>query len=472
MLSTASPEDLLRPLTFGLLEAAIGGWEMAERRTLGTAPLVFKPSEPPKGSDPGGTSGPATKAPKGPPVSALLDAFAEWARTSGGWKAGGEAQALASLRLFLECCGDRPADSDGHADGDTFRATLRQLPTTYRKSAKEKDRPLAELIAEADARGAARIVDKTVKRHFWAVSRFFAFLMETGRLPRNADNPGRGFSFNLKGAARKQRDMWAGEELRKLFASPVWTGCHSYQRSRPGNHVIRNSLFWLPLLGLFHGNRLEEFAQLHREDVGREDGVLFLRITDEGGRQLKNEQSRRKVPLHPELIRVGFLEYVADTAPHPQDRLFPDLQPAGPDQKLGFGFSKRFSHYRKAIGVRRRGLDYHSLRHGVTTALYEAEVNEGWIDLISGRESGGESRRRYLKGVRLSLLRGAIDRVRWPEVNLSHLYVREAGDENWPGVAAVVEHDTGNITGDIYTAGSPDALKRACVRAVRLPAGA
>ena len=45
------------------------------------------------------------------------------------------------------------------------------------------------------------------------------------------------------GAARKQRDMWSGDELRLLFESPVWTGCHPFFRSRPGTEILRDSLF-------------------------------------------------------------------------------------------------------------------------------------------------------------------------------------------------------------------------------------
>ena len=265
------------------------------------------------------------------------------------------------------------------------------------------------------------------------MSRFFAFLIETGRLPKNADNPGRGFTFNTRGPARKQRDMWSGDELRKLFTSPIWTGSHPFFRSRPGDTIIRDALFWLPLLGLFHGNRLEEFAQLRREDVARADGITYLRITDEDGRQLKNEQSRRDVPLHPELIRIGFLDYVAQATTRPQDQVFAELRPGGKDRKLGYYFSKQFSAYRKAIGVRRRGLDYHSFRHGVTTKLYQADVSEAWIDLLTGHDQGGgESRRRYLKGVPLPQLRGALERVGWPELDLSALYMREVRDERWP----------------------------------------
>jgi integrase len=427
------PESLLRPLTYGLLEATIQGWEIAERRTLGTEPLVFAPTPPSAGPANPDPSSPAPPAkPPGPLASSLLEDFAAWARTSGGWRGNAENQAKGSLGLFLEICGDKPIERYTRADADTFRTTLRKLPSIYRKSARDREKPIAQIIAEAGSRNAPRLAEKTVKRHFWALSRFCAFLMETGRLPRDADNLGRGFTFNTKGVTRKQRDMWTGEELRRLFASPVWSGCHPFFRARAGDQIIKDALFWLPLLGLFHGNRLEEFAQVRRGDIGRADGVWYLDITDEDGRQLKNEQSRRKVPLHPELIRVGFLDYVAETTASPKDQVFPELKPGGKDQKLGYYFSKEFSRYRESIGVRRRGLDYHSFRHGVTTKLYEAGVSEAFVDLLTGHESGGESRRRYLKGISLPQLRAAIERVQWPEVDLSRLYLREVGDERWP----------------------------------------
>jgi integrase len=430
------PEALRGKLALGVLEVHVHLLEEMRRRCTGEVPLVFDPSAPQSPSAgpipaTGGASAAPPTRPVAPAASTLIEAFGDWGRRSGGWRAGGENQAKVSLVLFLEVCGDKPIDGYSRADGDRFRSALRSLPTTYRKSPKDREKPLKAIIAEADATGAPRIGEKTVKRHFWAVSRFFAFLTETGRLPSDVDNPGRGFSFNTKGSARRQRDMWTGNELRTLFASPVWNGCHPYFRSRPGDRVIRDSLFWLPLLGLYHGNRLEEFAQLRRSDIGQANGIWYLDITDEDGRQLKNEQSRRWVPLHPELIRIGFLDYVAETAKHPRDQVFPDLNPGGKDRKLGYYFSKKFSAYREAVGVRRRGLDYHAFRHGVTTKLYEADVNEGWIDLLTGHESGGESRRRYLKGIPLTQLRAAIERVTWPEVDLSHLYQRTEGDEAW-----------------------------------------
>lgn len=86
-------------------------------------------------------------------------------------------------------------------------------------------------------------------------------------------------------------------------------------------------------MGLFHGNRLEEFAHLQRGDIGQEDGVWFLHITDDAERRLENAQSRRKVPLHSELIGIGFLDYVAGITTAPEDPLFPELKPRGRDGK-------------------------------------------------------------------------------------------------------------------------------------------
>src|SRR5262249_34536831 len=141
--------------------------------------------------------------------------------------------------------------------------------------------------------------------------------------------PAHGFEFPAKRRTGKKRISWEGDILGQLFRSPVWTGCHPHYRSQAGTEIIRDDRFWLPILGLYHGNRLEEFAQLRREDVQNDGGIRYFNITDEDGRQLKNEQSRRRVPLHPEVSRVGFLTYVFEIAPSRSDRVFPLLRPGG-----------------------------------------------------------------------------------------------------------------------------------------------
>ena len=81
---------------------------------------------------------------------------------------------------------------------------------------------------------------------------------------------------------------------------------------------------------------LKSFAQLHREDVKQEDDIWYLDINDDGEKQIKNAQSKRRVPLHPKLKAMGFLQYVKSTAPNVGDRVFPKPRPGGPDNKLGY----------------------------------------------------------------------------------------------------------------------------------------
>jgi integrase len=261
-----------------------------------------------------------------------------------------------------------------------------------------------------------RLTAKTRKRHFSALGRLFHHLKEHSLV---AENLARGFSFPRKGRANKKRQMWAGDALRKLFESPVWRGCRSKsRRSAKGDLVIRDDKYWLPLLGLFHGNRLEEFAQLRREDIKTDDEIVYFYINGEGGRQIKNEQSTRRVPMHRVVIELGFIEYVQAVAPNADDLVFPELLPGGPDQKLGFYFTKWFSKYRRDVGLYEKGLDYHSFRHGVTTKLFAANVSVPVVDELTGHEGSGTSSKVYKKDLPLPVLKAAIDAIEWPEVRL------------------------------------------------------
>jgi integrase len=190
----------------------------------------------------------------------------------------------------------------------------------------------------------------------------------------------------------------------------------------------------LPLLGIYHGNRLEEFAQLHRADVRCEEGIWFLDINDEGDKRVKNEQSKRRVPLHPELMRLRFLDYVEKAAPNPNDRVFPLLQTGGPDQKLGYYFTKWWSRYRRDVGVYEKGLDYHSFRASVTTKLAEAGVSLEVRNELLGHEGKSTDERNYQKGFSLKFLAEAIGSVAWPEVRLQGHVDTADGDNNVSGL--------------------------------------
>jgi hypothetical protein len=106
------------------------------------------------------------------------------------------------------------------------------------------------------------------------------------------------------------REPFTTAELKLLFAAPVFT---KGERPVGGRGV---AAFWLPLIGLFSGARQSELAGLSvadvRTDVPSNVTALFITRDRERGKRVKTRQSERAVPVHPELVKLGFLDYVQD----------------------------------------------------------------------------------------------------------------------------------------------------------------
>lgn len=401
------PEEYRTALGMGILAANVELLERVQARVVGhdwadSAPAV----------DPS----PALSEEVGVTFSEFAKDYVEFAVKEHAWKRQTKAQSEKTFALFQEWSGDRPLKGYTRRDTGAFFEMLRKLPAMYGKDKKWRGLTLKEIVEGSKEDQAERLSMKTIKRHFSALGGLFSHAVRLGHY--DGANPAHGFDFPTKGRANAGRVMWEGESLRKLFASPVWTGCHPHFRTQAGKEIIRDDKFWLPLLGLYQGNRLEEFAQLRREDIKQQDGIWFFDITDGDGRQLKNEQSKRHVPLHPQIEKLGFLEYVAKLPDDPKAMVFPELKPGGPDNKFGFYFSKWFTAYRRSIGLYQNKMDYHSFRHGVTTKLFAAGVQPTIVDELTGHEGKGTSASVYNKGAPLKDLKEAISKVQWPEVQI------------------------------------------------------
>lgn len=421
-------------LSLGLLEANLKYLLEARKRSLGQVSMVLDDDPEPSASGsaiiplPAATALPA--APTVPTFSELVTAFAAWRKAS-GVRGHTLAQDRPTLRFFQELAGDRPVNTYGRGDVTRFLSKIQEFPANYGKSPADHERSAVEIIAQANAANAKRLSAKTAKRHLSVLSRFFKYCVDQGfvSMAQATELTVKHEFSGGSGPARNQRDAWTIEELKTLFASPVWTGCHPFFRSQPGPTVIRDAKFWLPLLALFHGSRLEEFADMRRQDVGRDGDVWFVSITDEE-RRVKNENALRNVPLHPEMIRMGFLEYIEKIAPDPADPLFPDIEPQGPDGKRGPRITRWFVNYRREIGIYRRGVAMHAFRHTANTRLrdqitdYQQERQVAYM--LGHSQGGGEGRERYDKGPGLRAASETLKLLRYPELDLSHLYVTDA----------------------------------------------
>lgn len=362
--------------------------------------------------------------PAGPILSAVAKKFRDEQIKIRAWENQTANQASKSFDLFIEINGDLPIDSYTREHAAQFKEKAQSLPADYGKAAIYRDLSVDEIIAKYKARPAAGrgalLSQKTVKRHFSALSTLWDSLITKGR---QKENIFRGFKFGNSKRPNEQREMWAEADLQRLFATPLWRGCRSEgRRTTPGKLIIRDEKFWLPLIAVFSGLRQEEICQLHVEDIREEDGIRYFDINSRPPRQLKNRSAVRRVPIHDELVRLGLLDHIECMKRAHEERIFPNLKPGGADGRLGHGYTKWFTRYRRDAKVYRPKLDFHSFRHTATTLLQRAEVSVPLVDELTGHAGVGETAR-YTKGLGLKKLHEAVNKISIG-VDLQHLYPR------------------------------------------------
>jgi hypothetical protein len=162
---------------------------------------------------------------------------------------------------------------------------------------------------------------------------------------------------------------------------------------------FKDALGWFIALGIYTGMRQEEIAAIKKGDVLKQHGIWFIVIP-----KAKTPAGVRAVPLHPELMRAGFLKYVDSC----KDSVF------GVD---GETIAKRFPEYRRApkVKVTRDRVVFHSLRKSFTKRLERSDVPAD----TAGRLLGHKGMRSFTydvynpDGPELKQLKAAIDKVRY-----------------------------------------------------------
>ena len=289
--------------------------------------------------------------------------------------------------------------------------------TVYRKPLKEITR--RDIIAYRDALLEAGQCAITAARKVGILKAVFNAGVNYEMLENNpADNVRTAIS-----RGRKSRVAFTSDDLTRIFNSEIFTA--GLLPKGAGRHAA----YWLPLLALFTGARVEELAQLLVEDVHLVEGLgHYLNITDEAAHShLKNSASRRRIPLHPVLVACGFIDYV--TTIKPAKFLFPDLKP-NPRNKLGGYFSNFFSGYlRNKVGITDSRKVFHSFRHTFKDVCRAVGIEEAVHDALTGHTSPSVGRKYGNELYPLEPLFEAIECFEIADLDLSHLFTRPFAKE-------------------------------------------
>ena len=152
------------------------------------------------------------------------------------------------------------------------------------------------------------ISDKTINKYLSALGSFCNYLRQNGFI----DDDVIGGLYLKLDRSRKVVFPYNDEQLKMLFLSPLFHSCGGDKREHePGVIKCRDWRYWLPLIALYSEARLGEIAQLLVKDVLEKDGHWCFHICKDGEIQksVKTAGSERIVPIHPELISLGLIDY-------------------------------------------------------------------------------------------------------------------------------------------------------------------
>lgn len=179
-------------------------------------------------------------------------------------------------RLQESLGGDLPVHQISKRDVVRFRDQVCKLPA--RPTHAQRRMPVLELVEVAEREregiGRPRLTSKTVKKWLDHLGAMFRYGLANELC---SANPIAGVKPPKERDPEPPRRPFGQDELRLIFASPLYQGhAGDAYRCNPGVQIIRDSKFWLPLLGLYTGCRREEMAQARAADVKSEDGITLL----------------------------------------------------------------------------------------------------------------------------------------------------------------------------------------------------
>ena len=380
-------EDPSRRLMAGqLLEAQVAYFDAVEARQQGA--VVKAPDASPL----------PLSAPSGQPSGRTVDDLIT-AYTADKATAHGEGVVMKRYRHIFAALREllgpqRVVSTLTRADGRAVRDFLATVPKHAGK--KYPKLSLREAVAAGARDEAPKLVPKTVASYMQNLNAMMNWAAAEEWIERNP------FS-GLVGRAESQAERrgYTADELDRLFVSLIpLKGLTPWQ-------------FWLPALALYTGARLNELAQLRVEDVVEVEGTPCIRISpytaeglQSGDKRVKTAGSKRTVPLHADLVALGFVEFARGRGKGPA-RIFYEL-PEGPNGGYSHEASRWFGKHLGRTGVKRPGLVFHSFRHTFRDAARDGGVPDPVAEALGGWSSRKVSDQ-YGSRTRIKPFKSAVD---------------------------------------------------------------
>lgn len=339
---------------------------------------------------------------------------------------------LRQQRMILECfawmTGNRELGSYDHRDVERYVQRLLLIPArgfrfgtlkqgNMSRPFEEVQKELPQLTPELE-----RSL-KTVNRDLSTMSTVAKHLERSAWKPRIPGAVVMNFAAATMAIPQEDtselRPPWEKEQLECLFRSPLYCGGGPGKKRLKADslnpQVWHDAAYWAPLIWYYTHACREEVCGLEIADVIIDHPVPHIYIRDNLTRGRDGEKGgekrlarKRKIPLHSEIIRLGFLDYVEAIRAEGYVALFPELY-LFKTKRGGAQFYDRawrymvqwiFDRMEVKVNDKGKGPDIHSIR-ALGSSFYEVDgVNEIMRADIMGHARSGTNAKHYSKRIK------------------------------------------------------------------------
>lgn len=231
--------------------------------------------------------------------------------------------------------------------------------------------------------------------------------------------------------AEDKRPPFSLDQIKAFFASAFYESC-APDAPIPYGKPDREWRYWLPLLSIFTGARPNELCQMLPGDVKcSATGTWYLDVVasfddddlgiTQPGKTLKTATSRRKIPIHPELLELGFVEFAKARQQTKAERLFSHLKKDVYGNWAAYSLKRfRESFLPEAITVGPRQTFY-SFRHSFRDALRRSDAGPDTLKALGGWSQGTVTSDNYGDNSNPDLHAEALGKVSYPGLDLAFL---------------------------------------------------
>lgn len=283
------------------------------------------------------------------------------------------------------------------------------LPKRWRTVAKQKHLDIKQLLSQTD--NTDKISQTNAQKYLRHFKEFIVFARRRRYITQNLDD-----DIDIhKNRTNTSYDGFTDDELKTIFNPETY----------PSRFDRRNHhRYWVPLIALYTGMRLNEICQLYVDDVKYFNRVWYFDLkVEREDHHIKNEQSKRFVPVHPKLKEMGFLQYLRSMRNSGEKQLFSRLV-YNPKKYFRGAMSHWFNRYLSQVGITDKSKVFHSIRHTVKPHLRDAGIPQEYQNAICGWTSSDIGERVYGGQVAVDILYKELSKLDYPFLNRNLMAIK------------------------------------------------